>query len=168
MNKWHLLAIAGAVAVVLGVSACGAKAGPPATAGTSAPASVPAYTPPPAAATTPPPDVTVHFSCTGSGQPSITYGSDTDSITPPGSLGELGNGVPLPWHAKLKFDPDAEYYSINAQLQGGGSIKCQIRIQAAGYSTLTYTGRASGGYNIADVQVAPVEGSNGLQWQSEG
>lgn len=125
--------------------------------------------PTPAATTTAPAHVTLRFSVTGSGQPSITYGSDSDSISPPGGLGAVGDGVALPWHAALSFDPSAQYYDLSAQLQGSGSITCKITVSAgARYSTLTYTGHASGGYNICDVQIAPGLGStSGLSWTKE-
>lgn len=120
-----------------------------------------------AASSAPPAVVTVHFSVTGTGAPSITYGSDSDNRTPPGTAGPLGDGVPLPWHGHLRFDAAAQYYDISAQLEGSGNISCRIWITAPGYQTLTVArGHASGGYNICDAQAAPND-TTGLNWSSE-
>jgi len=42
------------------------------------------------------------------------------------------------------------YYAINAQLQGGGTVSCQIQVDGKTISTAT----ASGGYNIADCEIS--------------
>ena len=44
---------------------------------------------------------------------------------------------------------DPEYYAINAQLQGGGSVSCSIEVDGIPLST----GSASGGYNTADCEI---------------
>jgi len=43
--------------------------------------------------------VHVHFHVSGTGEPSIQYGSDSDEINTPGGLGTLGDGNALPRHA---------------------------------------------------------------------
>jgi hypothetical protein len=70
---------------------------------------------------------------------SITYGSDTENIE--------GRGVPMT--KTLKLDDDALYYSLWAQLQGGGDIYCSITIDGK-----TKEGHAKGGYNICRVQLS--------------
>jgi hypothetical protein len=134
-------------------------------ASTAAPAAAPA--PPPSSA--PVLQVTrVHFTVTGTGSPSITYGSDADSRTPPGSFGPLGDGVALPFHASMRFRGDASYYSMDAQLEGGGDIHCKITVSGPDIDTMTVSsGHASGGYNICSVQAAPND-ANGSSWQNEG
>lgn len=44
---------------------------------------------------------------------------------------------------------DPEYYAINAQLQGGGTVTCVIKVGGVPLSTST----ATGGYNIADCEI---------------
>jgi hypothetical protein len=41
------------------------------------------------------------------------------------------------------------YYSISAQLQGGGTVSCQIKVDGKAISSAT----ASGGYNIASCEI---------------
>jgi hypothetical protein len=91
----------------------------------------------------------VVFDCTGNAPAGIdiTYGSDSSH----------NQGSPLPFHAALPLDTKAMYYSIFAQLQGGGDVICTVTVNcgyaALGQLTTTKSGRASGGYNIADPQV---------------
>lgn len=56
---------------------------------------------------------------------------------------------------------DPEYYAINAQLQGDGSVRCEIKVSGRVIST----GSASGGFNIADCEIGqnPVTG----QWEND-
>jgi hypothetical protein len=136
---------------------------------TQAPASTaPAAEPTTPAASAVPAVVQVHFYVSGTGEPSIQYGSDSDEINTPGGLGTLGDGNALPWHASLQFDPTAEYYDISAQLEdGGGSISCTIVVTEAGYNPLTVaTGQASGDYSICSAQAAPTD-STGMSWSKE-
>ena len=132
----------------------------------------PAASASPSAAVTQPaspkPVVRVHFIVTGTGLPSIMYGSDSDNRSPPGRLGPLGDGNQLPWRASMKFDPSAQFYSLNAQLEGGGDISCKIVVTAGpSYTKITVShGHASGGYNICSAQAAPTD-STGLNWQNE-
>ena len=67
----------------------------------------------------------------------------------------------------VKFDSSAEYYAMNAQLQGAGSITCKIVVTGPEDQPLTVShGAAKGEYNICDVQAAPTD-STGLNWQDE-
>lgn len=66
----------------------------------------------------------------------------------------------------MTFDPGADFYALNAQLQGDGSITCKIVATGPGDQPLTVSsGAASGGYNICSAQAAPE--NNGLQWENE-
>ena len=71
----------------------------------------------------------------------------------------------------MAFRSSASYYSIDAQLEGGGDITCKIVVTAGpGYKPLTVSsGHASGQDNICSAQAAPAgTDSNGLpEWQSE-
>ena len=53
------------------------------------------------------------------------------------------------------------YYSITAQLQGGGTVSCQILVNGAVISSST----AAGGYNIAQCEIGqdPLSG----QWEDD-
>jgi hypothetical protein len=67
----------------------------------------------------------------------------------------------------VPFDGTADYYAIDAQLQGGGSITCKIVVTGPGDAPLTVShGAASGDYNICSAQAAP-EDSTGLTWTNE-
>ncbi|MET8859692.1 MmpS family transport accessory protein [Streptomyces sp. NPDC004579] len=69
----------------------------------------------------------------------ITYGSDTDNLE--------GRGLPMTKTLPLK--DDAMYYSITAQLQGGGDVHCSVTVDGK-----TKTGHAVGGYNICSAQLS--------------
>jgi len=172
--KWTLIGagvfiLAGTVAgLVTGSQTSGHLAKPASHHGAPA---APSFSP---SATTPapaPPKVRVHFVVTGTGIPSITYGSSSDNRSPQGGLGLLGDGVALPFRAGMAFRSSASYYSIDAQLEGGGDITCKIVVTAGpGYKPLTVSsGHASGQDNICSAQAAPAgTDSNGLpEWQSE-
>jgi len=68
----------------------------------------------------------VVFRVSGSGYPSVQYGSDSDSNNVPGGYGPLGDGVALPWSASLTYDPNALYYAVSAQLEGSGDISDSV------------------------------------------
>lgn len=70
----------------------------------------------------------------------ITYGSDSDTYD--------GGGPTLPFKKSLKVKKDASYYSITAQLAGGGKIKCSVTIGKDHDN-----GSASGGYNICTAEL---------------
>jgi len=82
----------------------------------------------------------VKFTVTGDapGGVDIMYGSDSDN--------RQGGG--MPWSATLPLHDDALYYSVTAQLQGGGDITCKVQI-----GDQVKTGHASGGYNICSAQL---------------
>lgn len=165
------LGAAGALVITFGV--IGAVAGSPSpssTPKTPAPATSTApATPTAAAAAAPVLKVTrVRFIVTGTGDPSITYGSDADNRDGGGTIGMLGDGNALPWHASMRFRGDAQYYSLDAQLEGGGDIHCKIVVSGPNINTMTVSsGHASGGENICSVQAAPNDAS-GSSWQNEG
>lgn len=69
---------------------------------------------------------------------SVTYGSDSENL----------DGSGLPMEKTLKVKDDALYYTINAQLQGGGDIQCSVTIDGE-----TKKGRARGEYNICMAQL---------------
>jgi hypothetical protein len=69
----------------------------------------------------------------------ITYGSDSDNIQ--------GRGLPMTKTLTLK--DDAMYYSVTAQLQGGGDIHCSVTVDGK-----TKTGHAVGSYNICSAQLS--------------
>jgi hypothetical protein len=92
----------------------------------------------------------------------ITYGSDSDNLSPDGNLGILGNGAALPWTGKIRYDKNALYYSVTAQLQGSGDIRCYVILRITRYYSdgthltrgkIMARGHASGEYNICDAQV---------------
>lgn len=68
----------------------------------------------------------------------ITYGSDSENL----------DGSGLPMTKELKFEADALYYAINAQLQGGGDIRCSVTI-----GDQVEDGHARGDYNICSAQI---------------
>lgn len=90
----------------------------------------------------------------------ITYGPSGTNLSGPSTLdGTATMSVP--------FDGSADYYALNAQLQGDGSITCKIVVTGPGDAPLTVSsGAASGGFNICDAQAAPTD-STGLSWTNE-
>jgi hypothetical protein len=83
------------------------------------------------------PEQTVTYTVRGTPGAQVTYGpagSDYNGSVPMRVTDRLGN---------------PEYYAINAQLQGGGSVSCSIEVDGIPLST----GTASGGYNIADCEI---------------
>ena len=79
---------------------------------------------------------TVTYAVTGS-YADVTYGpsGSNDQGTAPRSVTQsLGS---------------PQYYAINAQLQGGGSVSCQIKVDGVTIASAS----ASGGYNIADCEI---------------
>lgn len=125
---------------------------------------------PVAAPSTPALQVTrVHFYVTGTGEPSISYGSDSDSREP-GHLGELSDGNALPWHSSMPFDGSAEYYTMSAQLEGPGNIHCKIVVTGPDIAPLTVASghaQSDSGGAICDAQAAPSD-TSGTNWTPEG
>lgn len=83
------------------------------------------------------PEQTITYIVRGTAGAQVTYG-------PAGS--DFNGDVPMRVTERLG---DPEYYAINAQLQGGGSVSCSIEVDGIPLST----GSASGGYNIADCEI---------------
>jgi hypothetical protein len=173
--RWVLLAIATFVVLVTSIAVAAGHTTTPRGAATAAPATQasattapPVATPAAAPSTTPPSPTTVTFTVTGTGLPSITYGSDADNRDGGGHLGDLGQGNALPWSASVPFDGSAMYYDMSAQLQGYGDISCKITVTGPGLVPLVVAkGHASGSYNICSAQAAPAD-TSGTSWQSEG
>lgn len=92
---------------------------------------------------------TVEIIVTGS-PADVTYGPSGSSL--PGS-------VPMDVTLTVSKPPPA-FYAVNAQLQGGGSVSCEIRVDG----TVVSAGQASGGYRIATCEISPgVSGG----WESD-
>jgi hypothetical protein len=83
----------------------------------------------------------VTFTVTGSTTAGvdITYGSDSSNFQGPQEP---------PMSETLQIDEHALYYAVNAQLQGGGDVTCEIQI-----GDVVRTGHARGGYNICSAQL---------------
>jgi hypothetical protein len=103
----------------------------------------------------------VVFSVTGSGYPSIQYGTDSNTVSPPGGYGPLGDGNALPWSATMRPDNNALYWAVSAQLEGGGNITATVsEVTTTTYldghqrsrATVLATAHAAGGYNIANAE----------------
>jgi hypothetical protein len=80
----------------------------------------------------------------------VTYvvtGSDADVTYGPSGSNQAGS-VPLNQTADIPSDPPL-YYAVQAQLQGGGTVSCQIEVDGTVISSST----ASGGYNIAQCEI---------------
>jgi hypothetical protein len=92
---------------------------------------------------------TVTFTVTGTAVAQVTYG-------PAGT--QISGSVPMNVTAPLG---DPAYYSLSAQLQGGGEVSCSIAVDG----TVISSGTADGGYNIAVCEISqdPFSG----QWQSD-
>lgn len=90
-----------------------------------------------------------YFACTGSTPDGvdITYGTDSST---------LNGASSVPWSAMLPLDPSANYYNVDAQLNGDGTVTCTTTVvYKEGGSTLTATktGTAQGSYNIASPEI---------------
>lgn len=106
----------------------------------------------------------------------MQYGSDNNSNAASGSYGELGDGNALPWSASLAYDPNALYYVVSAQLEGGGDIQDSVAEVITTYcsdgtrkteSFPLASGHASGGYSIASAQYNALGSSTGNAAQAE-
>jgi len=104
---------------------------------------------PPSKKGAPAPAQGAYFACTGSTQEGvdITYGTDSSNL----------NGASnVPWAANLPLQPSAQYYNVTGQLNGDGSITCTTTVvyeEGGSTHTVTNTGSAQGGYNIASAQI---------------
>jgi hypothetical protein len=118
----------------------------------------------------------VVFKVSGSGYPSILYGTDSNNISPPGGYGPLGDGNALPWSASLSYDPNALYYAVTAQLEGYGDISDSVTEVITTYCSDGHhktesfplaSGHASGGYNIARAEYAGGDTGNATQAETD-
>ena len=118
----------------------------------------------------------VVFKVWGSGYPSIQYGTDSDSNSPKGGYGPLGDGNALPWSESMTYDPNALYYAVSAQLEGYGDISDSVTEVITTYcsdgshkkeSFPLAHGHASGGYNIAQAEYAGGDTGNASQAESD-
>lgn len=122
---------------------------PPATAAPTTTSAAPTTTTAAPTTTTAPAPVkaqtnVVIFSCTGNAPgASFTYGSDSSTYQGPTSV---------PWSAKLPLNPSANSYDVSAQLNGAGSVACAVTVKWGSHS-VSKTGSAAGGYNIAGAGV---------------
>lgn len=107
---------------------------------------LPQDAPSPTPAATPAPEQ-VTFHCTGHGGVDITYGPN----------GSSHSASRLPFKRVVPLDAGALYYAVSAQLQGGGDVSCTTTVQTddlLGYAqTVSNSGSADGGYNIASAEV---------------
>jgi hypothetical protein len=119
--------------------------GAPATSAAAAAAPAPATTTTGAAAST------ITYVVTGSSSAQVTYGPAGSNYT---------GSSPMRKTSTIPASAPA-YYSIDAQLQGGGSVSCEILVGG----TIVSKGTASGGYQIATCEISqdPFSG----QWQDD-
>ena len=93
----------------------------------------------------------VQFSVTGSAPAGvdITYGNDSSNYQGPKHP---------PMNKTLRVQDNALYYDVTAQLQGGGSVTCSVKIGDA-----VKVGHAKGSYNICSAQLNsdPINGGWG-------
>lgn len=119
---------------------------------------------------------TVVFTVSGSGYPSVQYGSDSDTNNPQGGYGPLGDGFALPWSASMTYDSTALYYAVSAQLEGSGDISDSVTEVITTYcsdgshkteSFPLASGNASGGYAIAQAEYTGGDTGNATQAESD-
>jgi hypothetical protein len=58
----------------------------------------------------------------------------------------------LPFTKTVPLDSNAQYYNVTAQLSGAGQVSCTTVVDWDGQS-VTQSGQASGGYNLAAAEV---------------
>jgi hypothetical protein len=118
----------------------------------------------------------VMFKVSGSGYPTIQYGTDSNNNSPPGGYGPLGDGNALPWSASLTYDSSALYYYVTAQLEGSGDISDSVTEVITTYCSdgshkterfPLASGHASGGYNIAQAEYTGGDTGNAGQAESD-
>jgi hypothetical protein len=85
---------------------------------------------------------TVTYIVTGTGSADVTYGPDGSSYT---------GKVPMKVSAKIPSSGAPDYYAVSAQLNGSGSVTCEIEVGGKVISK----GTASGQANIADCEIVP-------------
>ena len=135
----------------------------------------PSPSPPPAPTMTRQAD-TVVFRVSGTGDPSIQYGTDSSMNNPSDGAGALGDGNYLPWAARVPYDAGAPYYAVTAQLEGSGSIQDSVTevvtTWCSGSNPKTESfplarGNASGGYGIATAEYDGGDTGNASQAESD-
>jgi hypothetical protein len=86
----------------------------------------------------------VVFKCTGSAPDgvNITYGPE----------GTNDSASSLPFTTTVPLNSGAQYYNVTAQLQGSGQVSCSTVVNWGGQS-VTQTGSANGGYNLASAEI---------------
>lgn len=112
----------------------------------ASPTDVPLYSDPADADTTQasvPEKVTYH--CTGHAPDGIdiTYGPEGSNFS----------ASHLPFTKSVTLDDSAQYYAIQGQLSGAGSVTCTLTVQTSDGTVVTQSGSASGGYNIASAEI---------------
>jgi hypothetical protein len=116
------------------------------------------------------------FRVTGTGMPSIQYGTDSSNTDVPGGYGPLGDGNPLPWSATMTYSAGALYYAVTAQLEGTGNITDtvteMVTTWCSGQAARTESfplasGNASGGYAIAQAEYTGGDTGNATQAESD-
>lgn len=114
---------------------------------------------------------TIVFRVSGSGYPSILYGTDSSSNQAAGGHGPLGDGSTLPWKDSMPYNP-----AVTAQLEGSGSISgsvtevVQTWCSDGTHKTESFPlahGSASGGYTIASAQYDSLGSGTGNAQQAE-
>jgi len=119
---------------------------------------------------------TVVFRVSGTGDPSIQYGTDSSTNNPSNGVGPLGDGNDLPWTASMPYSAGALYYAVTAQLQGSGSVQDLVTevvtTWCSGSKPKTETfplasGNASGGYGIATAEYDGGDTGNAAQAESD-
>lgn len=138
-----LLGAAGAVAVLGGIGGCGTAAGTASDTSAASPAS-PASAP----ARLPPGQRTVTYIVTGS-PANITYGPAGSRLT-----------ATAPMHLTARLGTPI-YYAINAQLDGSGSVTCEILVDGK----VIDRHAAEGSHSIAGCEISP--GPQAGQWRSD-
>jgi hypothetical protein len=118
----------------------------------------------------------VVFKVSGSGYPSIQYGTDSDNNQAQGDYGPLSDGNALPWSASMTYNPNALYYAVTAQLEGYGDISDSVTEVVTTYcsngvhkteSFPLASGQASGGYAIAQGEYTGGDTGNAQQAESD-
>lgn len=87
----------------------------------------------------------VTYHCTGHAPDGvdITYGPEGSSFS----------ASHLSFTKTATLNDSAQYYAIQAQLSGAGSVTCTLTVQTSDGTVVTQSGSASGGYNIASAEI---------------
>jgi hypothetical protein len=142
------LGILAFVAAVLALGIAGCASSSTKTSSSPAPPATPVAPAAPTTSAAPPVAQSVTFACTGTAPDGvdITYGPSGSNFS----------ASKLPFSKTTTLDSSAQYYVTTAQLQGSGSVSCATTVvwdDGGSASTVTNTGAADGGYNIASAQL---------------